>query len=105
MKKISVSILLLATIAVGTFAFKNAGSGSISGKVTPADAASQVWAFQGTDTLKAPVTDGVFNVQGATAGTYTVIVGAKHPFKDVTFTNVKVEDDKTTDLGEIKLQE
>jgi hypothetical protein len=103
MKKISVSIIALAVI--GIFAFRNADTGSISGKVTPADAASQVWAIQGSDTLKAPITDGVFTVKDAKAGSYTVIIGAKSPFKDVTVTNVKVEDDKTTDLGEIKLTE
>lgn len=103
MKKIFVSIFTLAVI--GTFAFKNADNGSISGKVTPADAASQVWAFQGSDTLRSPVTDGIFTVKGAKAGSYTVIIGAKSPFKDVTVTNVKVEDDRTTDLGEIKLAE
>jgi hypothetical protein len=103
MKKIFVSIFALAV--VGIFAFRNVDSGSISGKVTPADAATQVWAFQGSDTLKSPVADGAFTIKGAKAGSYTVIIGAKSPFKDVTVTNVKVEDDKTTDLGEIKLSE
>jgi hypothetical protein len=103
MKKILVSIFALAVI--GIFAFNNADNGAISGKVTPADGASQVWAFQGTDTLNAPISDGAFNVKDVKAGTYTVIVGAKSPFKDVTVTNVKVQDDKTTDLGEIKLSE
>jgi hypothetical protein len=99
MKKLSV------ILAFAALAFKGVDMGSISGKVTPADAATRVWAFSGTDTLKAPVTDGAFTLEGAKAGTYTVIVGAKSPFKDVTVENVKVEDNKTTDLGEIKLHE
>jgi len=103
MKKISVSIVALAMIGIS--AFKAADNGSISGKVTPADVGSQVWAFQGSDTLKSPITDGVFTIKGAKAGSYTVVIGAKSPFKDVTVTNVKVENDKTTDLGEIKLTE
>lgn len=103
MKKLSAGILIFTTIAIGIFAFKGADTGSISGKATPADAASQVWAFQGADTLKAPITDGAFTIQGAKAGIYTVIVGAKRPFKDVTISNVKVEEGKATDLGEIKL--
>src|SRR5690349_20844097 len=103
MKKILVSIFALAV--VGVFTFSSADNGSISGKVTPPDAGSQVWAFQGSDTLKSPVTDGVFTIKNAKAGSYTVIVGAKGPFKDVTVTNVKVEDNRTTDLGEIKLTE
>jgi hypothetical protein len=96
---------VFTAIAIGVFAFKSADTGTISGKVTPADAASQVWAFQATDTIKAPITDGAFTIQGAKAGTYTVIIGAKRPFQDVTVTNVKVEDGKATDLGEIRLQQ
>lgn len=98
------NFLFIAAV-IGFFAFKGADTGTISGKVTPADVGSQVWAFQGTDTLKAPITDGAFTVEGAKAGTYTVIIGAKRPFKDVTVSNVKVEDGKATDLGEIKLQQ
>lgn len=101
MKQLSV----ILGLALAALAFKGADYGSISGKVTPADAASQVWAFQGADTLKAPITDGAFNIQGAKAGSYTVIVGAKSPFKNITVENVKVEEDKTTDLGEIRLHE
>lgn len=106
MRKLSAGILLFTAIAIGTFAFTSADTGTISGKVTPADVGTNVWAIQTTDTLKAPITDGAFTIQSARTGTYTVIVGAKRPFKDVTISNVKVEEGKATDLGEIKfLQE
>jgi hypothetical protein len=105
MKKFNVSILALA-VAVGiAFAFRNMEEGSISGRVTPADGANAAWAIHDTDTLKADIADGTFSLQGAKAGTYTVIVGAKQPFKDVTISNVKVDEGKATDLGEITLQQ
>lgn len=103
MKKAKVTMLALATVALGAFAFKGIDGGSIAGKVVPADVATEVWAIQGTDTLKSPVNDGAFSIQAAKAGTYTVIIGAKSPFKPATVTDVKVEDGKATDLGEIKL--
>ena len=105
MQKIKAGMFALAAVAIGTFAFRSSYEGSISGKITPADGATEAWAIQGNDTLKATVNDGTFSLQSAKAGTYTVIVDAKSPFKDVTIANVKVEDGKATDLGEIKLEE
>lgn len=98
-------MLVLAVAVIGAYAFRTSDEGSISGKVTPADGANQAWAIIGTDTLKATVNDGTFSIQQAKAGTYTVIVAAKSPFQDVTIANVRVEDGKATDLGEIKLAE
>ncbi|SEW01391.1 carboxypeptidase-like regulatory domain-containing protein [Chitinophaga arvensicola] len=103
MKKIKVSMLALAAVAFGAFAFKGVDGGTIAGKVTPAEGATEAWAIQGTDTLTSAVTDGAFNFQNAKAGAYTVIIGAKAPFKPATVTDVKVDNGKSTDLGEIKL--
>lgn len=105
MKKIKVSVIALATIALGAMAFRNADGGSITGKVRPLDGATEAWAIQGSDSLKTPVSDGAFTFKDARAGSYTVIIDAKEPFKDATLTDVKVEDGKTTDLGEINLQQ
>lgn len=104
MKKIKVSMLALAAIASGAFAFRGI-EGSITGKVRPADGATAAWAIQGSDTLKTAVSDGAFTFKDARAGTYTVIIDAKEPFKDATLNDVKVEDGKATDLGEINLQQ
>ncbi|MBS0028636.1 carboxypeptidase-like regulatory domain-containing protein [Chitinophaga sp. 22321] len=96
-------MLALAAVAFGAFAFKGVDGGTIAGKVTPAEGATEAWAIQGTDTLTSPVTDGGFNFANAKAGAYTVIKGAKAPFKPATVTDVRVEEGKSTDLGEIKL--
>lgn len=104
MNKIKVSLLALATIAFSAYAFKGV-DGSITGKVRPADGATEAWAVQGSDTLKTAVSDGAFTFTGAGAGTYTVVINAKDPFKDATINDVKVEDGKATDLGEINLQQ
>ncbi|CAL1520671.1 carboxypeptidase regulatory-like domain-containing protein [Chitinophaga sp. MM2321] len=105
MKKMKVTMLALAAVAFVAFAFKGIDGGSITGKVTPAAGATEAWAIQGTDTLKSPVSDGAFSFQNAKTGVYTIIIGAKEPLKPATVNDVKVEDGKATDLGEIKLGE
>lgn len=105
MRKTKMSLLAVAAIAFGAFAFKGIDGGAISGKVTPADGASEAWAIAGTDTLKAAISEGAFSFTNAKAGSYTVIVDGKDPYKDATITDVKVEDGKATDLGEIKLEQ
>jgi hypothetical protein len=105
MKSVKVSIFALAAAAIAVLAFRNMEGGSIAGKVAPLDGASQVWAIQGADSMKTDITDGAFNLQGAKEGTYTVIINAKQPFKNVTISDVKVDEGKVTDLGEIKLEQ
>lgn len=90
--------------ATGMYAFKSIEGGAISGKVLPADQATEVWAIQGTDTVKAAVAEGAFLLQ-VKPGAHTVIVDAKDPYKDVVKENVQVTDGQTTDLGEIKLEQ
>ncbi|WP_298740986.1 carboxypeptidase-like regulatory domain-containing protein [uncultured Chitinophaga sp.] len=105
MKKIKVTVIALAAIALGAMAFRSSEGGSITGKVRPMDGATEAWAIQGSDTLKTAVFDGAFTFKDARAGSYTVIINAKEPFKDATLNDVKVEDGKATDLGEINLQQ
>jgi hypothetical protein len=105
MKKVSLSIFALVIAASTVFSFRNIEGGAITGKVTPLDGANLAWAIYGADTLKADVLDGTFNVQGAKPGIYTVIISAKTPFKNVTIGDVKVEEGKVTELGEIKLEQ
>lgn len=86
-------------------AFKIFEEGSISGKVIPEDGATEAWAITGSDTVKATITNGTFSIQPVKAGTYTVIINVKAPYKNATLPDVKVLDGKVTDFGEIKLEQ
>lgn len=79
--------------------------GSISGKITPADGAAEVEADNGTDKLKGAVSQGAFTIPAAKAGAYTITILGKSPYKNAIIKDVKVEDGKATDLGEIKLEQ
>jgi hypothetical protein len=79
--------------------------GSITGKIVPADGATEVEAVMGEEKLKGAISEGAFTIPAAKAGTYTVTVLGKSPYKNAEIKDVKVEDGKATDLGEIKLEQ
>jgi hypothetical protein len=89
---------------IGLVAFRGTEQASITGKVTPADGATAVWAVNGTDSTTANIVNGAFSL-GVKAGTYKVIVDAKDPYKDVALDNIEVKDGAPVDVGEIKLQQ
>lgn len=105
MNKVKAGLFVLAVAAFGAFAFKGIDGGSITGKVVPPEGATEAWAINGTDTLKSKISEGSFSFKGAKAGNYTLVINAKEPYKDATITDVKVENDKTTDLGDIRLEQ
>ncbi len=80
-------------------------AGSITGKISPAEGAAEVEAVNGADKLKGAISQGAFTIPAAKAGTYTVTIHGKAPFKNAVIKDVKVEDGKATDLGEIKLEQ
>lgn len=105
MKKMKMTALVLGVATAGLFAFKGMNTGGIKGTVTPAEGAVQAWAFSSTDTLKAPVTDGVFELVGLKPGEYKLEIEAKSPYKNMVKENISVGEGQTTDVGEIKLEQ
>lgn len=104
MKKITMSLMGLAIASAALFAFSTDAVGTIKGKVNPADAAIQVWALSSADTVKAPVSNGMFELVGVKPGTYKLIVEAKPPYKNAAKEGVVVTEGGAVDAGEIMLQ-
>lgn len=93
------------TIAVaGLFAFSNLKSGSIKGTVSPADGATRAWAESSSDTLKALVINGSYEITNAKPGTYRIIIEAKPPYRNAAKEGIVVNDGQAADAGEIKLE-
>lgn len=90
--------------AAGLFAFSNLRSGSIKGTVTPADGATRAWAESSTDTLKALIINGTYEISNAKPGTYKVIIEAKPPYRNAAKDGITVSDGQAADAGEIKLE-
>jgi len=105
MKKVRLTLATLGIVAAGLFAFNVILNGTVKGTVTPADAAVRAWAISGTDTLKADITNGAFEITDAKAGMYKIVVEANAPFKNSVKDGVEVKDGEPTDVGEIKLEQ
>jgi hypothetical protein len=96
---------LAAVVASGLFAFNILTAGSIKGTVSPADGASRAWALSATDTLKASISQGAYEIKDAKPGSYRVIIEAKPPYKNAAKDSVVVMDGQATEVGEIKLEQ
>jgi hypothetical protein len=102
MKSIKVGAVTMA--AVGLFAFSLLRVGSIRGTITPIDAGVRAWAESASDTLKAPIVNGAFEIPDAKPGVYKVIIEAKPPYRNVAKDGIMVSDGQAADAGEIKLE-
>lgn len=95
----------IGLVSAGLFAFNVITAGTIKGTVTPADAATRAWALSASDTLRASITSGAYEIKDAKPGNYRIIIEAKPPFKNVAKDSVAVSDGQTAEVGEIKLEQ
>jgi hypothetical protein len=77
--------------------------GSIKGTVMPLDAGVRAWAESATDTLRAPILNGSFEISDAKPGAYKIVIEAKPPYRNIARDGIMVTDGQETDAGEIKL--
>lgn len=101
MKKNFILLGILVIVLVTTFSFRTVQP-TLTGKVSPADAAEMVWAINSTDSAKAAIVGGTFTFT-VKPGKYRVIVDAKEPRRDVILENIEVGN-QPVDLGEIVIQ-
>lgn len=103
MKKTIATLIVIVIAVASLHAVRVMRQSSISGKISPSDAAEVIMAINGTDTLKVKPADGGFSfiVQ---PGAWKVWIDAKSPYKD-TLLDADVKEGQTTHLGEIKLQQ
>jgi Domain of unknown function (DUF4382)/Carboxypeptidase regulatory-like domain len=79
--------------------------GTLIGKVFPAEAATRVMAYNGTDTASAVAErDGRFKIRGLQPGTYTVYYDGLSPYKDTTISSVTVTAGRPVTLPEVTLK-
>ncbi len=79
-------------------------TGSIAGKVGPADGKAVITVYNATDTAYGlPNKEGYFKLRGLKDGTYSVFVNASNGYADTTLKNVSVTAPKETSVGVITL--
>jgi hypothetical protein len=103
MKIHQLSLFAIGMIAAGLFGFTNFRSGSIKGTISPPNGGNKVWIISATDTIKAPIDRGTFEVRDIHPGIYRIIIEANPPYKNLAKTGITVEDGQMIDLGEIIL--
>lgn len=94
----------ITIVAAALFAFTHLRAGSIKGTVSPAEAGVRAWAESASDTIKAPIINGAYEISDAKPGTYKVIIEAKPPYKNIAKDGIMVSDGQAVDAGEIKLE-
>jgi hypothetical protein len=104
MKFTTFRIAIVSAAAAGLFAFSSLRDGSIRGTVSPPEGGIRAWAESYTDTLKAPIINGTYEISGVKPGTYKVIIEAKPPYRNAAKDGVMVSDGQSSDAGEIRLE-
>jgi hypothetical protein len=100
----SFKLAAITVAAAGLFAFSHLKAGSIKGTVTPSDGAVRAWAESSSDTLKAVIVNGSYEIADAKPGMYKIIIEAKPPYKNAAKDGITVNDGQAADAGEIKLE-
>ncbi|HVU95627.1 MAG TPA: carboxypeptidase-like regulatory domain-containing protein [Puia sp.] len=96
--------LIATTVVVaGLFAFTHFKAGSIRGTVTPAEGGVRAWAESATDTVRAPIVNGSYEIADVKPGAYKIVIEAKPPYRNIAKDGIIVSDGQTADVGEIKL--
>ncbi len=103
MKLSTLKLASLYIAAAGMLAFSLA-SGSIKGTVAPAEGGVRAWAESSTDTMKASIINGAYEITDVKPGTYKLVIEAKPPFKNAAKDGISVIDGQSTDAGEIRLE-
>jgi hypothetical protein len=104
MKITTFRIAVVSAAMAGLFAFISSRDGSIHGTVSPAEGGVRAWAESYTDTLKAPIINGSYEIAGLKPGTYKLIIEAKPPYRNTAKDGVMVSDGQSSDAGEIRLE-
>jgi len=105
MKKLSVRLFFILGLLFAISAFTLIETGSIQGRLMPADGAIQILAISGADTLRVSPMNGSFIFKNIKTGTYMVVAKAKPPYQDIEVKDVAVIDSATTDIGILKIQQ
>lgn len=77
----------------------------VKGSVSPLNGSSRAWLISRTDTLNAPVLQGIFMITNVKPGNYTLMLEGRPPFRDSFKQDVLVVDGQPTDVGVIEMNQ
>jgi hypothetical protein len=104
MKKLTaIGVILMAVLFVFA-AFIPQRTGTVSGRVLPADGASQVWLLTPRDTMHGALKNGSFEIAGVRTGSCVLVIDALAPYKRTVRSGIEVYEGSVTNVGEIALE-
>lgn len=98
-------MIALVLITAGALSFRMAAvtSGKIKGQIEPSNSVAKVVALSASDTFKAHIANGYFEIENVKPGEYTLSIEAIPPYQSVSQPGVQVAENTTTDIGIIWL--
>jgi len=102
------AIVQLGMVLIGVtsvHAVKLLQTSSLHTKIFPGEAAEEVWAVQGRDSVRMQCSDGDYYLTTANPGRWKVYVDAKRPYKSVYLEVQDIKPGTDRDLGIITLQQ
>ncbi len=96
-----VSVMLLVISSSFCFYFNS----PVKGSVSPANGSSRAWLISRTDTLNAPVLQGIFMITNVKPGNYTLMLEGRPPYRDSFKQDILVVEGQPTDVGVIEMNQ
>ena len=101
MKKMTIILFAVFIVVISAFTIRKHLASGIHGMISPPDGATLVWASSEKDSVSVVPASGNFSLN-VKPGKWRLHVVTVSPYKDAFVENVLVEENKYTDVGEIK---
>ena len=104
MKRNNFIVLGIAIMLVGLLSFgRYLKGGNIKGSLYPVSGVSQIFAISNEDTIEGILHGNEFVIEDAKNGSYMLFVSAMPPYKSTTRSNIQVVNERTFNVGNIRL--
>jgi len=99
---VQLSLVLLGVTSV--HAVKLLQTSSLRLRISPKEAAENIWAVQGNDSMRLPGNDGLYYISTLHPGNWRISIDAKKPYRNVCVAAEDIRPGVELDLGEIRLE-
>jgi hypothetical protein len=99
---VQLGLVLLGVTSV--HAVKLLQTSSLRTRISPASGAENIWAIQGSDSIRMLGNDGLYYINELPTGKWQIRVDAKKPYRDINFEIADIKPGIEKDLGEIQLE-
>lgn len=99
---VQLGLVLLGVTSV--HAVKLLQTSSLRARINPATAADDIWAIQGSDSIRMLGNNGLYYINELPAGRWLIRIDAKTPYRNTNLDIVDIKPGIEKDLGEIRLE-